>query len=105
MQAITVATILHFRRALEFISDDYPFSPAFGNVRTREECVKSAQMVFERLMAGETEPCLHFDVLCLLAKDSEGNIDRNTVKELIRVFRPNRNGQLSKLDFVKSVDR
>jgi hypothetical protein len=67
--------------------------------------VTSAQEVFERLMQGNTGPYLNFDSLCLLAKDSEGNVDRGTVKELIRVFRPNRNGQLSKLDFVKSVDR
>ncbi len=56
-------------------------------------------------MAGVPNHSLSFDVLCLIAKDSKGNVDRNTVRELIRVFRPNRNGQLSKLDFVKSVDR
>ena len=64
--------------------------------------MKSAQVVFDRLTGGAT---LSFEVLCLVAKDSEGNIDRNAVRELIRVFRPNRNGELSKLDFVKSVDR
>ena len=96
-----MGTILQFRRALAFVSDEYPFSPAFGSVRTREDCVKSAQVVFDRLTGGTT---LNFEVLCLVAKDSEGNIDRNIVRELIRVFRPNRNGELSKLDFVKSVD-
>ena len=100
-----MGTILQFRRALTFVSDEYPFSPAFGSVRTRADCVKSAQVVFERLIGGATQQSLNFEVLCLIAKDAEGNIDRNTVRELIRVFRPNRNGQLSKLDFVKSVDR
>jgi hypothetical protein len=56
-------------------------------------------------MHGNTGPYLDFDSLCLLAKDSTGKVDHGTVRELIRVFRPNRDGQLSKLDFVKSVDR
>lgn len=97
-------TILQFRRALEFIKDEYPFSRAFGSARTRDNCVASAQLLFERLMLNKTGPFLDFDVLCLIAKDEAGNIDRPMVKDLIRVFRPNRNGQLSKLDFVKSVD-
>ena len=100
-----MGTILQFRRALEFIGGEYPFSPDFGSVRTREDCVASAQAVFDRLMGGATGPFLNFETLCLVAKDAEGNVDRFTVKELIRVFRPNRDGRLSKLDFVKSVDR
>ena len=100
-----MGTFLYFRRALEFIGEEYPFSQAFGSVRTRENCVTSAQIVFEGLIQGSAGPFLEFEVLCLVAKDSEGNVDLATVKDLIRVFRPNRNGQLSKLDFVKSVDR
>ena len=100
-----MGTILQFRRALDFISGEYPFSLAFGNVRTRDDCVTSAQVVFECLMAESSRQFLSFDVLCVVAKDSAGNIDRNKVRQLIRVFRPNRNGHLSKLDFVKSVDR
>ena len=83
-------TILQFRRALEFIKDEYPFSPTFGSVRTREGCVASAQELFERLMVGRLGIFLDFDVLCLTAKDEAGNIDRTMVKDLIRVFRPNR---------------
>jgi hypothetical protein len=105
VQVVTMETILHFRRALEFIGGDYPFSRAFGTVRTRNDCVSSAQILFERLMGDTPGPFLGFDTLCLIARNGNGEIDRVAVKEMIRIFRPNRNGQLSKLDFVKSVDR
>jgi hypothetical protein len=45
-----------------------------------------------------------FETLALLAKDEMGRIDQEKAKELIRVFRPDRDGRLGKLEFVKSVD-
>jgi small-conductance mechanosensitive channel len=45
-----------------------------------------------------------FETLALLAKDEHGGIDQEKAKELIRVFRPERDGFLGKLEFVKSVD-
>jgi hypothetical protein len=100
-----MGSILQFRRAVEFVSGEYPFSVSFGAVRTRKDCVTSAQMLFERLMGDAPGSFLDFETLCLITRDRKGEIDRATVKEMIQVFRPNRNGQLSKLDFVKSVDR
>jgi small-conductance mechanosensitive channel len=47
---------------------------------------------------------LPFDTLALLAKGPNGGIDQDKAKLLIRVFRPDREGKLGKLDFVKSVD-
>ena len=100
-----MGTILQFRKALEYVGGDFPFSQAYGAVRTRKDCVALAQGLFERLLDNSRGPFLSFDTLCLITKNEIGDIDRATVKELIRVFRPNRDGQLSKLDFVKSVDR
>jgi len=97
--------IAQFRRALEIVSGACPFSPAFGTVGTRRDCVASAQTLFERLMGNNPGPVLGFDTLCLIARDRKGELDRDTVKDLIHLFRPNRHGHLSKLDFVKSVDR
>jgi small-conductance mechanosensitive channel len=47
---------------------------------------------------------LHFETLAMIAVRSNGQIDQLKAKDLIRVFRPDRNGCLSLLDFVKSVD-
>jgi Ca2+-binding EF-hand superfamily protein len=101
-----MASILQFRRALQFLSDDFPFSQAFGNASTREKCIQSAQTVFERLAEYTADDeTLDFETLCLVAKRPDGELDRAKVRELIRLFRPNRSGQLLKIDFVKSVDR
>ena len=100
-----MGSVLHFRRALDFVSGECPFSPAFGVVGTRKDCVTSAQMLFERLMFDAPGPFLGFDTLCLIARDKKGDLDRGIVQEMIRVFRPNRSGYMSKLEFVKSIDR
>ena len=47
---------------------------------------------------------LPFETLAILAKNEEGGIDQDKAKELIRTFRPDRDGSLGKLEFVKSVD-
>jgi len=47
---------------------------------------------------------LPFETLVLLAKDDKGKIDQAKAKELIKVFRPERDGSLGKLEFVKSID-
>jgi hypothetical protein len=107
-----MATVLHFRRAISYIDNHYPFSAAFGNATTREDCVQSAQDVYENLMAlsrrqGEQNPVgkLPFDTICLIAHEKDGGVDKAKVKELITLFRPERNGGLTKLDFTKSIDR
>jgi len=47
---------------------------------------------------------LPFETLALLAKDEEGKMDKDKARELIKVFRPDRDGSLGKLEFVKSID-
>ena len=45
-----------------------------------------------------------FETLALLAKDDKGGINQEKAKELIKVFRPERDGTIGKVEFVKSVD-
>jgi len=51
------------------------------------------------------EDVLPFDTLAVLAKTKDGEINTDEMKELIRLFRPERNGNLTCLDFVKSCDQ
>ena len=39
-----------------------------------------------------------------VAIDDDGNLDEDQIRELIRVFRPDREGNLTLIDFAKSVD-
>lgn len=98
--------MLKFRNALAFIKNDYPFSYAFGLADSREACIDSSQEVYNRLLLVEVgeERTLQFETLALCALQENGLVDQVKAKELIKVFRPDRDGRLSILDFVKSVD-
>lgn len=102
---ITIGAVLQFRQALTYMKKKYPFLPAFGPADTREACIDSAQKVYDRLMLRTPQlDILPFETLALLAKKEDGNIDKEKAKLLIRLFRPDRDGSLGKLEFVKSVD-
>jgi hypothetical protein len=97
--------VLNFRKALTFIQTDFPFSFAFGPANNREACIKSAQEVYNRLLLHTPDSeAIKFDTLALLAVDDEGIVERDKAQALIKLFRPDRKGHLSVLDFVKSID-
>lgn len=87
------------------MNSSVPFSAAFGPATTRQECVAGAEALYHRLLSSTPEQqLLPFDVIALLAIDSSGDLDEVKVKELIRLFRPDREGDLTLLDFCKSID-
>jgi hypothetical protein len=82
-----------------------PMRYGFFQAQTREMCVQSSQEVYDRLMlsvSGFTE--LPFSILSVLAINSKGEFEDAKIKSLIRLFRPDRQGNLGRLDFVKSID-
>ena len=110
-QNISISAILQFRQSLAFMDLSYPFSISFGLADTRAHCVESSQGVYRRLMhynPKNTSGILEFDALASLAKLGDDPtavvIDSDKMKDLIRLFRPDRQGNLTMLDFVKSVD-
>ena len=73
---------------------------------TREECAQASQNTFEKLLKkSKRSNVIHFDDLCKIAENPDGTSDRKQVLELVRLFRPNRKGEITKLEFVKSIDR
>ena len=100
-----MTALLQFRRAMACLATPFPFSGAFGLADTRESCIESAQEVYEHLMLRSQNPdTLNFEVLALLGVHRDGSLDQEKLKELIRLFRPDRDGSLKMLEFVKSVD-
>lgn len=65
--------------------------------------VISSEEVYRQLMFRSPKNVLTFDVLASICK-CRGSLDQAKLKELIRLLRPDRNGDLTLLDFVKSVD-
>ncbi|CAB9496794.1 Mechanosensitive ion channel protein [Seminavis robusta] len=102
---ITLGAIMQFRQALSFMKRKYPFLPAFGPADTRDRCIESSQAVYQRLLLRTPHlDEIPFETLALLAKDESGGINQDKAKELIKIFRPERDGTLGKLEFVKSID-
>lgn len=102
---ITLGAVLQFGHTLTLMNARYPFSPAFGVADTREACVESAQSVYEQLLLHTPlQEALPFETIALIAREKDGSFDDERVKELIKEFRPDRDGRLTKLDFVKSID-
>jgi hypothetical protein len=102
----SISSVLRFRKALTFIQKSYLFGYDFGDASTRQNCVESAQEVYNRLLLLKpTEDVLQFETLALLAFDEGDNtIDQEKARDLVKLFRPDREGCLTILDFVKSVD-
>jgi len=100
---VTIASLLHFRRALAFIDAEYPFSFAFGLAKTRVDCVESAQRLFS--VIATDEETMSFDVLAPLVFDQDHELDRIKLKNLCRLLRPAKDGTVSRLEFLRSIDK
>jgi hypothetical protein len=62
-----------------------PFSPSFGPASTREECIRSAQVVFEKLQKGRRH-VINFKHLCAIAENDDGSLDKIKSRELMSEF-------------------
>jgi len=102
---VSINAVLQFRQSLSLIEIRCMFGIAWGDVSTRESMIINSQLVFERLNAcnvnHNSADVLSFDVLALAAVDKSGILDEITLKEYIRLLRPDRDGNLTLVDFVK----
>jgi Ca2+-binding EF-hand superfamily protein len=104
---IKISSIIQFRTSLSCLNTTVPFGPAFGNAATRQECIVSTEELFRRLLLAtpnQSNGVLTFDTLAMVAIDEYGNLNEDKIRELIRVFRPDREGNLTLIDFAKSID-
>jgi hypothetical protein len=100
----SISSIVLFRASVSYLYTDFPFSPAFGFVKTRVQMVDGAQEVYARLVEKQNDgDVLTFQTIAQTAV-KKGKLKEETVKDLVRVFRPTRDGLLTLLDFCKSVD-
>jgi hypothetical protein len=78
-----------------FISETDSFFKgiAWGSVQFRERMVLSSQDVYRRLLLSTPElETLNFDVLAQVAMAQDGSLDQEKLKQMIRIFRPDRDG-------------
>jgi len=128
----SLSAIVQFGTSLGVLKSDYPFGQYFGYCPTRYECVKCSQCVYSSLLKlqqrvpsidsitdgenvnstssdknnGENQrDILKFHTIALIARiDETGQLDTDVMKDLMRLFRPTREGEISLVDFCKSID-
>jgi len=101
----SIHDILKFRKALAFLDDVQLFGCAFGDCHTRNKCVRSAMKVYKRLLRfTPEEDNVQFDVIGTLAYDRDGKVDDKKVKQIVSLFRPDKNDELTMLAFIQSCD-
>lgn len=99
---VSIDAILQFRQSLSFLDNRYLFSIAWGDTSTRESTIMASQNVYHKLnIQSPDSSILRFDVMTLAAVDEDGEINTKELKELIRLVRPDREGNLTLLEFVK----
>lgn len=77
----------------------------FGTAATRDECIKSAQKTYRRLLKLEPgSDTLSFDIIGLLAFDADGDEDEAKMKALKIMFRPGRFNEITVVAFVQACD-
>lgn len=102
---VDIGSVIQFRKSLQYLDTQFPFSVTFGPASTREDCVRSAESVYKQLkVATPNSQNVIFDTLALTSIQRDGTLDDHKLRELIKVFRPDREGNLTLLDFCKSVD-
>lgn len=87
----TTSTLVHFLTLMA------PAGIAWGDVSTRERMIISSQEVFGKLMQGSSDQySLKFDVLARVAELPDGTLDQDKLKAVIRLLRPDRDGESRK---------
>ncbi len=86
---------------------DWNDTPLFRKDKiTRENVVESAQVLYEKLMRCNGEVELNFETMSNLIKLSGSSTTNcSKVKILSVLLCPSQQGHISKLDFMKSIDR
>jgi hypothetical protein len=91
------SAIVQFRTASSSLDTDLTFNVAFGMADTREQCIASSQKLFQRLCKSNKDEAkvLMFDTVAVIALDEDGSLDETKLVELIGLFRPTRDGELT----------
>jgi hypothetical protein len=110
-----LSSIIQFRASLSVLESTMPYSPVFGEAKNRSEVIKRSEVLYSQLLKKqkflegqhkfeEDEPILRFHTIALTALKSREYFDRKMCRNLVKLFRPARNGNISKLEFCKSID-
>ena len=102
----TIDDVLKFQRALGYMDETHPFGYAFGPTSTRDEAIGSYHDVYMKLAKfdGHHSNMVNFNVIALIANDSNGVPIPAKLHAVQKLFRPDARNELPLLAFVQSCD-
>jgi hypothetical protein len=100
----SLSAIVQFRATSSYLDNDLIFGAAFGYATTRLQMLEGAQELYARLLHKQLDRNeLQFNTIAQVALRN-GALDDARLKDLVRMFRPARDGVVTVLEFCKSVD-
>lgn len=110
-----LSSIIQFRASIGVLESPMPYSPAFGIARTRKEVIVGSERLYDNLVKKQqflesnflpdhVSTTLRFHTIALTALKGSGYFDEKQCKSLVKLFRPGRDGLVTKLEFCKSID-
>jgi hypothetical protein len=100
--AASLKDILEFRQTVDLMQTEYPFSRLFGRADSRDACAASSAKVYEKLVENQSvKTNLQFATLAKIATTKTGETQNNKLKRIINLFRPNKDKELTLLDFTR----
>lgn len=100
--ASSLKDILEFRQTVHLMQTDYPFSRLFGRADNREACVASSAKVYDRLVDSQLESTnLQFSTIAKITAANGDGRQNEKLKRLMNLFRPNKDKELTLLDFTR----
>jgi hypothetical protein len=101
---VSISAIVQFRASVSYLDDTLIFGPSFGFAGTRIKMLDGAQELYARLLDKQIDRNdLKFNTIARAAI-RKGELDEGRLKNLVRVFRPTRDGVVTVVDFCKSID-
>ena len=102
---VSLSALVQYNCSIKILDSFYLFSYPFGYCFDRCSVLKNSQRLYSELTIESSDNApLHFRTLALASMDKAGKLDEQELKDLIYVFRPNRDGTISMIDFCKSID-
>jgi small-conductance mechanosensitive channel len=88
------------------MDESHPFGAAFGPAANRDQAIASYHNVYVKLAKfdGHENPVVNFDVIALIANDSNGVPIHDKLQAVKKLFRPDARNELPLLAFVQSCD-
>mmetsp|Transcript_6362 Transcript_6362/g.13250 ORF Transcript_6362/g.13250 Transcript_6362/m.13250 type:complete len:903 (-) Transcript_6362:51-2759(-) len=100
--------IIEFEQAFQLCTKPLFFSSAFGPVESREECIKSSEILFRRLLKimndGDNDSLDFNKVMRWLLRGCKTPEEKEKKERFAALFCPAKDGQLYIIDFIGAID-